>query len=164
MHRNLRPTAILIADNGLGCVSDFAHAGSLADSSEWRHECVNEQYMGPLSYRNYDPYSFTTDVFAFGYILYKVVFRRFGGSGGREDRMRYRLQNARSSLESGHNFAMGIHKKVLDLIDACCSASSEGHPSFSDIVDVFEEIRFQIFDDVNPDDVKSCIPTELLQD
>lgn len=162
LHGGVRPTAILIADNGLGWISDFARSQVLTDYLEPDAHIGRPEYIADEIFFRCGPYSLAADVFSFGVVLYQVVFLRYRYRLRPLGTMRDLLSKARSSGNIGDTFKMGVHCRVLELIDACWSDDSEKRPSFSDIINVFERIDFQIFDDMNAAiAVKSCIPTEL---
>jgi serine/threonine protein kinase len=110
-------------------------------------------YMAPEMYE--DDYVMTpkVDIFAFGFILFELISgsKIFSASMSAADIMRQIMQGTRPQLPSEIDFRVGkIMKK-------CWSAEPNERPSFGKIFHKFKKFRFQLFNDVNVEEVERYI-------
>jgi hypothetical protein len=54
-------------------------------------------------------------------------------------------------------FAVDINDSIVSMIKKCWSVAPEDCPTFSDILDELQAIKYRIFDDVNVEEVREHI-------
>jgi hypothetical protein len=150
IHRDLKPGNLLLdCDNRLR-ICDFGTAIF--------EDCGTTTGIGTLAYISPEslgdaPPTKKADVFAFGLILYEILF---GESVFPKDANAARIYKLHKT-ETRPEIPEWISTPISELIKSCWSLNPELRPTFDDIYDQLERLRFAFFDDVLPEVVVEYI-------
>jgi serine/threonine protein kinase len=140
IHRDLKPSTILINELGYAMISDFGTTRSEYDDRTWTSDTGSVHYAAPEMYREGE-ITRKADVFSFGLIAYELLVGRpvFHYSEMPFPIMR-KVLNGEMPVIPGC-----VGKVIQSLITRCWSKRPDDRPSFDDIVDEFEREHFNVF-------------------
>jgi serine/threonine protein kinase len=152
IHRDLKPANILVDRCGRIRIGDFGLARE--DSELWsKPGAGTAQYMAPEILLSRGKPTTKVDVFAFGLILYEILF---GEKVFPSDLTEGRL----SEMHVNGNrpkIPENLDCQVRQIIEACWATNPDDRPSFEDIFEVSELADFAFYEDVDADSVRRFI-------
>jgi serine/threonine protein kinase len=140
IHRDLKPSSILINERGEALIADFGTSRSEYDDGTMTSETGSAHYAAPEMYREDSCFSNKVDVFSFGLILYEILIGRpvFRSSMMSFPIMRKVLTGDVPSIPDH------IGKVTQSLISRCWSLKPECRPSFNDILNEVRTCDFAL--------------------
>jgi serine/threonine protein kinase len=155
IHRDLKPTNILLDDDRNVKISDFG-SSRIYEVDVTMTGVGTPLYMAPEVLDGH--YDGKVDVYSFGLILYEIVVGNGVFSSCKDERSKLKLY---VDLQKG--ITPAIPESVLpftrDLIKKCWSMSPSERPSFSEIRRSLQEIGFKVFPGVDSLAVKAFVMT-----
>jgi serine/threonine-protein kinase len=152
VHRELKPTDLIITDNGSILISDFA-TSTLEEHVYTRASQVGgPSYMGPEVYDDNQEGNKTgdpkTDVFSFGLILYELLTHQkvFPISMSSAMVMRRALS---TSPNDRPNIPSFIHPVLRELITRSWNPATKKRPSMDTLWKRMRDVGFRLFPNVN---------------
>jgi serine/threonine protein kinase len=140
MHRDLKPSNILFDDARQVRIADFGSSRIYELDVTMTRAVGTPLYMAPELFAQDPQYSPKVDVYSFGLLLYEVVV----GEGVLSTRER--IVAAYGLLKKGNRpeIPSSVSEGVRDLICRCWSQDAESRPSFYEIYDTLESLKFEI--------------------
>lgn len=144
IHRDLKPTNILIGTDGLIKISDFGISKLMSTEQQTMTVGVGTlPYMAPEIIDNIEDYDEKVDVYSFGVLLFFML------SGGElpKIKMSEKMNGKKAQIPASFT------KFATELINSCWNFNSKDRPSFSDILCQLEEHDYMLAD-LDAGDVK----------
>jgi hypothetical protein len=109
--------------------------------------------MAPEMYEDDYVMTLKVDIFAFEFILFELISgdKVFPASMSAAQIMRQIIKGTRPQLPSNIDYRVG------KIIEKCWSAKPSERPSFGKILQKFKKFRFELFDDVDVEEVERYI-------
>jgi mitogen-activated protein kinase kinase kinase 9 len=148
IHCNLTADNILLDWDWNVRIGDFGHSISpdklaLPNIDErWRY--INSHYLAPECYDN--EYSWESDVFSFGLILYELVARE---PAFPKDLSQYAVAKLLLVEDTRPTIPAFVLPTVQRLIRKCWKREPERRPTFNQILDQLEAMKFKLTANVN---------------
>lgn len=129
IHRNLKPSNILVLNDGTIKISDFSISYLMSIKDQISSRGLDAQKFMAPELINGDEYDEKVDVFSFGVIVHFIL------SGGQIP-----------SFDQKDNIIIQSKLKLLakQMIEGCCCKEPESRPSFAIICDTLEKYNFEI--------------------
>jgi serine/threonine protein kinase len=149
IHRDLKPTNILVDDEHNVKISDFGSSRFIDKVDVTMTNAKGTPlYMAPEAWNVH--YDNKVDVYSFGLILYEIISGNgiFSNEG---DKGQLFMQ-----LASGWRpeFPGNVNEFVRRLIENCWSREASKRPSFSDILELLKQVEFKVLPKVDAREVK----------
>jgi serine/threonine protein kinase len=158
IHRDLRPDDILLDWDWKVRIADFGHS-STPDSpidpnqtSAW--PWINSRYLAPECYDN--RCFAANDVFSFGLILYELLT---GQPVFQDDLTQYGFGVRVALNDERPEIPEFVLPAARKLITDCWATEPDDRPSFEEIVDRLEEMKFKVFWNVNSTKLSAFVKT-----
>lgn len=147
IHRDLKPTNILITRDGIIKISDFGISKLMTvEEQTMTLGAGTQKFMAPEIINEEDHYNEKVDVYSFGVVLFYIL------SGGQLPRIKiFDIPKGKKAPipDTFSDFAR-------ELISNCWNLEPKDRPSFNDIIEMLEQNNFQIMklDDVEIKEVE----------
>ena len=135
LHRNLKPTNILISKEGIIKISDFSNAKIMMADEDFQMTLPNEKqtFTAPemMTDENYDE---KVDVYSFGILVFYIL------NDGKLPEMTYKelMKRNKPTIPSEFN------EFAKRLIDECINFDPKDRPSFKTILEELKENQYEI--------------------
>jgi serine/threonine protein kinase len=145
MHRDLKPSNLVFDREHYLQICDFGSSRFTNLDETLTKEVGTPFYMAPELYEE-GGYTEKIDVYSFGLIMYEIVVgsRVYPGSLTKAQLLRRVISGVRADIP------VNVKPWVKSLIERCWDGDPEVRPSFSQILQIFGNENFMVFDDVNP--------------
>lgn len=140
MHRNLKPSNILLSKNRHVRISDFGLSKEESHESSQTKGIGALQFMAPELFEdNNDSYTNKVDVYSFGITLIFIITDKYPTFS-----MRNAVMDVIPQLPSS------VVNWVRELIARCLSQSPENRPSFAQIFEIMKSNNYDMFNENIP--------------
>jgi serine/threonine protein kinase len=153
IHGLLKPSDLLVDRDYRVKITDFATTKMEEMKMTKASQIGSSRYTAPEVYEDDYVRTQKIDVFAFGFILFELLSgsEAFPASMSIACVMRQIRKGIRPQIPSN------IDYRVAEIIKKCWSATPSDRPSFAKIMHKFKNFRFELFNDVNVDEVQGYI-------
>ncbi|KAK8880630.1 hypothetical protein M9Y10_003313 [Tritrichomonas musculus] len=156
VHRNLKPSNILVDDHLYPIISDFRLVELCSKEEEMDEIMGTPLYMAPEIVKN-EKYGPSVDVFSFSILAYEIVT---GNEPYKEDGKFPRHFEFIRNVIAGERptFSDEIKKPMKDLISKCWSEDPDERPSFSEIFDkISADYKSFAHESIDEDEIENYI-------
>ncbi len=149
IHQDLKPENVLVDENGYPHTCDFGLAKLVRNGTQSIVGGTNG-YMAPEMYRKLfvdRKVSCTgkVDVFAFGVILYEIIFGKRVFSGSISIISEHCREGVRPKIDERDLTKRSVKPEVVSLIRACWDVNPDDRPPFGEIIETLKSLDFMLF-------------------
>jgi serine/threonine protein kinase len=153
IHQDLKPSNILIDEDGRSLIGDFGTSRSRDPDYTPMYATGTTHYAAPELYKE-DQWNEKVDIFSFGLIVYELVVGHpvFPKSLTPFEILRQHREYYRPEIPSN------VLPVMKGLIERCWSSNADDRPSFNEIFEIFESSHFDIVVASDPETIRSfCV-------
>ncbi|CAB3399784.1 unnamed protein product [Caenorhabditis bovis] len=133
MHRDVKPSNILLDWNGTIKLCDFGIAGQLIESRAHSRQAGCPLYMGPerLDPNNQDSYDIRSDVWSFGLTLVELATGKYPFPGNEFEMMMSIINDDPPRLKPSDGFT----PMFCNLVEQCLQKKPENRPNYDELLE-----------------------------